>query len=188
MTFYPAGAPVPGEKRTDRILLRPLRASDVDLDYDAVMSSAPMLRAWGQSTWPADDFTLAENLEDLRRHEREHEERVAFTYTVLDPAGTRCLGCVYLSPVSPVTRALCDGAAYPVRVGFWVRASEIANDLDRHLLACLLEWLANEWRFDRVAFLLSQRDTRQMTLLAEAGLRRRGTVALPGRRMCIAFS
>ena len=58
--FYPANAPVPDERRTDRLLLRPLRATDAALDYDAVMASPAELRAWSQSTWPADDFTLAD--------------------------------------------------------------------------------------------------------------------------------
>jgi RimJ/RimL family protein N-acetyltransferase len=105
MDFYPAGAPVPNEKRADGLLLRPLRATDVELDYDAVMSSAAQLRRWSQTAWPADDFTLAENLADLERHEREHLERTAFTFTVLNPGGTRCLGCVYLAPVRPEAAA-----------------------------------------------------------------------------------
>jgi hypothetical protein len=47
---------------------------------------------------------------------------------------------------------------------------EIANDLDLHLLACLQEWLASEWRFDRALFVIAERETRQATLLAGAGL------------------
>jgi len=187
MMFYPAEAVVPAERRSPSLLLRPLRATDVELDYDAVMSSAAMLRGWSQSDWPADDFTLAQNLEDLRRHEREHDEREAFTFTVLDPGGTRCLGCVYLTPVPPAARALCEGAAHPVRVGFWVRASEVANDLDRHLLVCLREWLAAEWPFDHVLFAIAERDTRQATLLAEAGLQMRSAFLLPDGRRLTAF-
>ena len=187
MQFFPSGAPVPAEKRTDRLLLRPLRATDVELDYDAVMSSPAMLRSWSQSAWPADDFTLAQNLADLERHEREHEAREAFTFTVLDPAGTRCLGCVYLAPVPDAARPLCAGAAFPVRVGFWVRASEIASDLDRHLLAGLREWLATGWRFDCALFVIAERDARQATLLAEAGLQMRSTITLPDGRRCVAF-
>jgi len=187
MTFYPDGEPVPTEYRTARLFLRPLCASDAELDYDAVMSSAAMLRSWSQSAWPADDFTLAKNLEDLERHEREHEAREAFTFTVLDPAGTRCLGCVYLAPIPEAARPLCAGAAHPVRVGFWVRASEIANDLDRHLLASLREWLATEWRLDRALFVIATQDTRQATLLAEAGLQRCSTITLPDGRRCVAF-
>ena len=116
MEFYPRNAAAPVERRTQRLFLRPLRASDVELDYDAVMSSAEMLRRWSQSGWPADDFTLAQNLDDLRRHEREHEERQAFTFTVLDPPGTRCLGCVYLTPLRPEAAALCEGAAHAATV------------------------------------------------------------------------
>ena len=48
MDFYPANAAVPEEKRTDRLLMRPLRATDVELDYDAVMSSAEQLRRWSR--------------------------------------------------------------------------------------------------------------------------------------------
>ena len=183
MPFLPPDTPVPKEKRTDRLFLRPLLASDVDLDYDAVMSSAAMLRTWSQSGWPSDDFTRAENLDDLRRHEREHEERVAFTYTVLDPAATRCLGCVYLTPTVPQALSLCDGAVRVVNVGFWVRASELAGGLERHLLDRLREWLVEDWGFDCIVFTISEQETRQAGLLVEAGLRLGNRYMLPdGRR------
>ncbi|HEY2956070.1 MAG TPA: GNAT family N-acetyltransferase [Candidatus Eisenbacteria bacterium] len=178
---------MPAELRTPRLLLRPLRATDVELDYDAVMSSAAMLRAWSQSGWPADDFTLAENLEDLRRHEREHEAREAFTFMVLDREGKRCLGCVYLTPLPPEARALGEGATYPAKAAFWVRASEVAGDLDRHLVTALREWLAAEWRFDRIVFTISERDTRQTALLERAGLKLRSTLTLSDGRACSAF-
>src|SRR5437867_3283681 len=118
MEFYPDSAPVPEEMRTRRLFLRPLRATDVELDYDAVMSSAEMLRRWSQSTWPADDFTLSENLDDLQRHEHEHKEREAFTFTILNPEGTRCLGCVYFMPLSPLEFQVCEGAGFATHVGF----------------------------------------------------------------------
>lgn len=62
MEFYPGSAPVPAEKRTSRLFLRPLRTTDVELDYDAVISSAELLRRWSHSNWPAHDFTLSKNL------------------------------------------------------------------------------------------------------------------------------
>src|SRR5437868_13449286 len=101
MEFYPANAPVPEEKRTNRLLLRPLQATDVELDYDAVMSSAEQLRRWSGRGWPADDFTLIQNLVGLQEHEREHQEREAFTFTVLNLEETHCLGCVYIMPPRP---------------------------------------------------------------------------------------
>jgi len=184
MQFYPAGAVVPDEHRTPLLLLRPLRAADVELDYDAVMSSAEQLRLWSQTDWPADDFTLAQNLDDLERHEREHLERKAFTFTVLDPAGTRCLGCVYISPVKPEAASLCEGVAYAGAIGFWIRTSELACDLDRHLLATLREWIETEWAFERIVFTIGSKDSRQARLLEESGSRQSLASTLSDGRAC----
>ena len=173
--FYPTGVAAPQEKRTGCLYLRPLRATDVELDYEAVMSSAEMLRRWSQSDWPADDFTLAQNLADLQRHEREHIERKAFTFTVLNPQGTQCLGCVYIVPVRPEEIPLCKDDVCAADAGFWVRESELARALDRHLLATLRDWFQAEWAFDRVLFTVSQQETRQATLLEAAGLEQRLT-------------
>ncbi len=170
--FVPEGVVVPGSVRTERLVLRPLRASDVENDFDAVMSSAPELRRWSASEWPADGFSLAENLADLERHEREHEAREAFTYTVLDPRKTRCLGCVYVRPAWDEAAALCAGAARAACVGFWVRTTEISNELDRHLLATLLDWFEREWAFGIVLLTSTKAETRQVALLTETGLER----------------
>jgi len=187
MEFYPAGAPVPQEKRTSRLYLRPLRATDVELDYEAVMSSAEMLRRWSQSNWPADDFTLAENLADLQQHEREHIERKAFTFTVLNPRGTQCLGCVYILPLRPEEVPLCKDATYAADVGFWVRTSELANALDEHLLATVRDWFRAEWAFDCVLFTIGQREAHQAALLKAAGLEQRLTCTLWDGRLCWVF-
>jgi hypothetical protein len=149
-----------------------LRASDAERDYDAVMSSAAELRRCRGSEWPSDDFTLAENLADLERHEREHESGEALTYTVLAPDEARCLGCVYIVRVWPEATPLCGTAACAACVGFWVRTSEQANDLDRHLLAALRGWLKAEWPFDCVLFTNYAADIRQAALLDEADLSR----------------
>jgi hypothetical protein len=185
MEIHPAGRAVPHEKRTSRLWLRPLRATDVELDYDAVMSSAEMLRRWSQSDWPSDDFTLAQNLADLQRHEREHIERNAFTFTVLNPQGTQCLGCVYIQPLWPEDIPLCPDAACAADVGFWVRTSELTADLDRHLLATLRDWFQAEWAFDAILFTVSQ-DTDQGALLEAAGLEQRlAYTSSDGRRWLV---
>jgi len=187
MEFYPAGAPVPQEKRNSRLYLRPLRATDAELDYEAVMSSAEMLRRWSQSDWPADGFTLAENLADLQRHEREHIERTAFTFTVLNPQGTQCLGCVYIVPLRPEQALLYKDAACAADVGFWVRTSELANALDEHLLATLCDWFRAEWAFDCVLFTVGQQETRQAALLKAAGLEQRLVCTSWDGRPCLVF-
>ena len=198
MAWYPADAPVPSTLRTEEFLLRPLRASDVELDYDAVIGSRELLLVYSSGRWPAEGFSLADNLADLEEHEREHEERVAFTYTVLTPDGARCLGCVYVNPLRPTLRRLAgrgDYAAVPgaedaadddpawgdarddeAVVRFWVRPECVAADLDRRLLAALLAWFQREWAFSRVAFLANRNQGRQLQLFAEAGLRERYAV------------
>ena len=99
MIFYSEEFAVPEILQTGNFIFRPLRASDVELDFDAVVSSSFMLRAWSQSKWPIDGFTLEENLKDLQRHEREHLEKKAFTYTILNPEETFCIGCIYIEPL-----------------------------------------------------------------------------------------
>ncbi len=177
MLFYPQDAPIPAELRTDEFTLRPLRATDVELDYDAVMSSREMLRVWSQSDWPADDFTLQGNLEDLERHEKEHLERQAFTFTVMNPSETECLGCVYINPLERLLKHFKASEAelaalddYQACVSFWVRQSRLADELDRRLLAALVAWFERDWAFSRVFFSVNEQVERQARLLAEAGL------------------
>jgi RimJ/RimL family protein N-acetyltransferase len=183
---FPSSDSAPRETRTERLVLRPLRASDAERDYDAVMSSAAELRRCRGSTWPWDGFTLAENRADLERHESEHERGEAFTYTVLAPDEARCLGCVYIVPVWPEAAGLCEGAAHAACVGFWVRASEWVNDLDRHLLTALRGWLGTEWPLGCVLFTNYAADTRQAALLAETSLSR-FPLAWPDGRTGLAF-
>jgi hypothetical protein len=176
MPFYPLLVPIPSEKSTERIFLRPLRVTDVELDYAAVMSSAEMLRRWSGSSWPSDDFTLAENRADLERHQREHDARIAFTYTVLNPAQDQCLGCVYIQPSEQEERAVCPTAKFPTTVGFWVRAAEIQHDLDLHLFNTLRAWLASEWQFDCILYVIRPAGTRQASIFQSAGLALRQTL------------
>ncbi len=177
MSFYPQQAPVPAELRTDEFILRPLLATDVELDYDAVMSTREMLRVWSQSDWPADDFTLQGNLDDLEWHEQEHLERLAFTFTVMNPSETECLGCVYINPLERLLKHFKASEAelaalddYQACVSFWVRQSRLADELDRRLLAALVAWFERDWAFSRVFFSVNEQVERQARLLAEAGL------------------
>lgn len=176
MRFYPRDVLVPEELRTEEFVLRPLRATDVERDYAALMDSKESLRMWSGSEWPADGFTLAENLRDLEEHEQEHVEGTAFTYTVLDPTGSECLGCVYILPLAPrfepeVTLPH-SGADPRARVAFWVRTPRLADGLEGRLLAELIEWFRREWRFTQVVFFTREANSRQVQLFDRSGLQR----------------
>jgi hypothetical protein len=161
--------------RTEEFLLRPLRASDVQLDYEAVISSRAELLLGSGGTWPREGFTLEEDLADLERHEQEHRERVAFTYTVMNPTETECLGCLYIVPPESLIvsagegdKSLRDRTAF---VSFWVRHSRLADGLDRRLLQALIPWFQHEWAFLHVLFIAQRSEERYIQLFEEMGLR-----------------
>ncbi|WIX79732.1 hypothetical protein QRX50_02720 [Amycolatopsis carbonis] len=101
MPFTDSTEPVPPELKTDEFFLRPIVVGDTEKDYAAVMETREPLRLWRQSTWPEDEFTVEENRIDVVDMEERHAAHRAFNYTVLDPAGTRCVGCVYVFPRPP---------------------------------------------------------------------------------------
>ncbi len=160
--------------RADEFLLRPLRATDVQLDYDAVISSRAQLLLSSGGTWPKEGFTLEEDLIDLERHEREHGERVAFTYTVMNPAETECLGCLYINPLERILGHDAESSAYlsdnTAYVSFWVRSSRLADHLDKCVLTALIPWFLNEWAFSHVLFFAQKNEERQIRLFEEMGL------------------
>ena len=98
MPWY--SGPVPDSHITSRLRFVPLTEDLVDADLAAVMASREYLRRWSDSPWPEDDFTRADNEEDLRDHRREHEDGVAFTYSVLAARVERVVGCVYIRPLA----------------------------------------------------------------------------------------
>ena len=166
MQFYPDDAIVPKGLRTKRFHLRPLRTNDAEIDYAAVMDNPSTLRIMSQSEWPPDDFTLEKNREDLQEHEEEHDKRIAFTYTVLDPTESICLGCVYI-------QHLIEGPMrgdYVALVRFWIRHSYLESELDRLLLKCLIDWFENEWTFSHVIFAVADADKRQVHLATDLNL------------------
>lgn len=161
MQFYPEDAIVPEELRTEEFILRPLRASHTEIDYAAVMESKLTLRVISQSGWPQDDFTLEMNRKDLEEHQEEHDERTAFTYTVLNPTGSICLGCVYIGHLKEGPMR----GDYAAVLRFWVRESYLEANLDRRLLESLIDWFRNDWAFSRVVLTIANADQRQSQLV-----------------------
>ena len=195
--FYPEDEPVSIGLIGQDMVLEPLSIRHVELDYEAVMESKELLRRWSLSDWPSDDFTIEENAADLTRHESQHFDRVAFTYTVLNPAATECFGCVYITPLSDRLRAalstslwaadvvpVCPNVdvahedvhharsvEYVAMVTFWVRQSRLAENIDRALLEKLIYWFEEEFSFDKLLFSTAENDDRQVSLFQESGLK-----------------
>ena len=84
-------------------------------------------------------MSLERNAADLTMHARDFADRSGFTYTVLDPASSDVIGCVYLYPPRR--------EGYDVDVRSWVRADR--GDLDKPLYELVCRWLADSWPFAR---------------------------------------
>jgi hypothetical protein len=181
--------PVPAGLTTDEFVLRPIKATDAAADYAAVMETRAELRLWEQSDWPADDFTVEGNREDLVGLEERHGAHSAYTYTVVDPAGTEALGCVYVFPtgakflagseVTPLGDARWDEVEAVVY--FWVRRSRMDAGMDARLLGALRGWFATAWGLSRVVFVTNEQFGRQVELIERTDLRRRFELREPDK-------
>lgn len=193
--FYPSDGPVPGELVAEHFTLRPLTAAHVELDYAAVMSSKESLRVWAGNqaeSWPRDEFTIEENLVDLKRHEEEHLARVAFTYTVLSPPEDEVIGCVYIVPFgealmkeNPHLESFVG--EHEAMVGFWVVDSRLDDRLDVELLVELRRWFDEDWVFDRIYFHTCKDHLQQIEILDANGLGKVETVVRPNRGEFLLF-
>jgi RimJ/RimL family protein N-acetyltransferase len=119
--------------------LRPIRATDVDLDMVAVMDSQERLwsiygTAWG---WPPASMTVEQDREDLARHEAEIEAHESFNYALFDAGETALLGCVYIDPPERV------GA--DAEISWWVVDGLVGGEVERALDELVPRWIESEW-------------------------------------------
>ena len=128
----------------ERFTVRPIRATDAEMDYEAVMESIDLIHATLlNDRWPTESFTLEENRADLMKKEKRFERRTSFTYAVLSSDESRVLGSVYIN------RGI-DGP--DAAVFMWVRASAHEAELDPALEAAVRQWMDAEWLFEWVVY------------------------------------
>ena len=138
MGFVPDDFDPPDELVAAAFRLEPLGPEHNERDHDAWMSSIDHIRAtpgFPNGDWPT-EMTLEPNLADLEQHARDFDQRVGFTYSVLD--GDDVIGSVYVYPSE-------EGGNDAV-VSSWVTANRA--DLDRPLWQTVSTWLADRWPFD----------------------------------------
>jgi RimJ/RimL family protein N-acetyltransferase len=126
---------------TERMHIEPLQPEHVELEYAAIMGSRyHLLYTLHWEDWPSEDFSIAENYQDLKNHWKMFQERSSYTYIVLSPDREKCLGCIYMNPAGE------NG----MNLSFWVIEEEVATGLDRHLLHRVFDWIEKEWPFETV--------------------------------------
>lgn len=127
--------------------LRPIRASDTELDMDAVMGSRERLwsiygEAWG---WPPASMTAEQDRADLQRHADEMQTHESFNFALFDADETELIGCVYIDP-SEAETADAD-------ISWWVRDEYVGTELEAALNKFVPAWIERDWplanpRFD----------------------------------------
>ena len=149
--FVPDDFEVPLLLETETFRIRPLEPSDVDLDYQAVMSSVEHLRGvFGRGGWPSEDLSREEDLKSLEMHYNQFQRREAFTYTVMNLEETECLGCIYIYP------SRLD--SYKAEITMWVTVDQFTKGLDPVLFQTVKKWIQKDWPFEKVVYLGREMD------------------------------
>ncbi|MCX7890468.1 MAG: hypothetical protein N2422_12205, partial [Rhodobacteraceae bacterium] len=124
--LLPDGIRPPDSFEGTGFVARPLRVTDAEDDFAAVMAARHRLKGAmdPDDPWP-DGLTLHQNIVDLGWHEREFTLGHSFAWTVTAPKRIPTLGCCYLYP--------SDRAGFDAMAFWWVRpeADGIAPALDR---------------------------------------------------------
>ena len=128
--------------------LRPIRATDVELDLPAVMGSRERLwsiygEAWG---WPPATMTLEQDREDLAHHEAEIEAHESFNYALFDEGETELLGCVYIDPP--------DREGTGAEVSWWVVDRLVGTEVEAALDELVPRWLRDDWPIEQPSYTL----------------------------------
>jgi hypothetical protein len=128
----------------ERFVARPITIEDAVRNFAAVTASRePLWSMFGAVwRWPAADLSLAENIVHEAWHQRETDLRRAFYYTLVDPAETYEIGCLYID--KPVK------AGADADVTYWVRADSLGEGLEPVVDAWARQWLAEAWPFRAV--------------------------------------
>ena len=129
--------------------LRPIRESDVDLDFPAVMGSRERLwsiygESWG---WPPKTMTADQDRQDLRRHQDEQAAQESFNYALFDDDETRLLGCCYIDPPDVKPEAELPPGTDAV-ISWWVVDELVGTSLEAELDIAVPVWIAEIWPFE----------------------------------------
>jgi hypothetical protein len=122
----------------------PLGPAVAELDYQAYMSSIDHIRKTQGGTWPRPDLTMADQAKDMAGEKAQWDGRKSFPFAVLNPEGTKELGCFYLRP-SPKE-------GYDVVATMWVTKDQFDKGFEDQLYKDMKAWVSKAWPFKTVAW------------------------------------
>jgi GNAT superfamily N-acetyltransferase/RimJ/RimL family protein N-acetyltransferase len=130
----------------DGVHLRPIAASDVDIDMPAVLNNQEMLwEMYGEAwEWPPATMTAEQDIEDLQHHADEMDRHESFNYAILPADESELFGCIYIDPVTTEDRSQIEA-----EVSWWVTPGSPAW-LRGGLGDLAAAWLREAWPFTHV--------------------------------------
>jgi len=134
----------------DNYIARKLTAKDVELDYEAVMSSIDIIHKMRGGKWPTQGLTIEDDLIDLSWHQREFEFKSSFAYTVMNKDETKCLGCIYFYPTSAGMSDAASSKDSEVDISWWVTQKMYDQGFYEKLSFDIKEWVEKEWPFKKI--------------------------------------
>jgi hypothetical protein len=140
MSFVPDDFVVPRSFEGRGFRMEPLGPQHNERDHEAWMSSIDHIRNtpdFPDGSWPT-AMSLESNLDDLVRHAKHFQDRVGFTYSILD--GDEVIGCLYIYPSDTADAA----------VSSWVRESRA--DMDLVTWRAISAWLESDWPFATIEY------------------------------------
>jgi len=143
--FVPVDFEPPTPPVTEEFVLVPIRLEYNEGDLDAWRSSVDHIHAtpgFAGRPWPDEPMTLERNAADLQGHVDDFAQRQGFTYSVLEPAMSQVIGCVYIYPSSE--------ESIDADIRSWVRGTHAR--LDTPLYQTVTQWLQDAWPFRALAY------------------------------------
>lgn len=170
-------ADVPVELEHDRFVASPLTVANAPLDLEAYLASPDVIRTHSDGRWPTAGFTLEDDLELVARHQADHQDRRAFTFTLLAPSRDVATGCLYLNPLHDYLRRSGADAALlgevpeaAAMVTFWLRQDQQDTGLADAVVDAVDGWLRDDWPLALHLFRLLPAETSSREALDRRGL------------------
>ncbi len=176
--MFDDAAAIPAGLRHERFVATPLTTDVAALDHASYLASPDVIRVHSDGRWPMEDFTLAEDLKLVAKHQADHESRSAFTFVLLAPSLSEALGCLYLNPLDEylqragAERELIDAVPQDAAmVTFWLRQDQQHTDLADVLVDAVNDWLLTEWPLATHMFRVLPGEQSSCAALDRLGLR-----------------
>ncbi len=150
--FFPDNKEVPKELTFDNIKIRQLLSTDNELDYQAAIESG----------FRPESFPKDVNLEQISKHELDHNNKIEFAYTILNKDESVCYGCLFVKPISPFLKfaffndRMCDHLELEDNdpgISFWITPKGWEQNLFEKILKQLIDWFKNEWPYESLFYL-----------------------------------